>query len=104
MLHPSSEIHKLNVRTTSPVGQSPLIKMSERVIGTVKWFNDAKGLGLITQDENGQDIFCTTKQSNLRVSVFVGKPEGLISEGPVNKGSTGGSCACIIVIVTMVQW
>ena len=57
MLHPSGALHKLNILTTSPVGQSPLIKMSERVIGTVKWFNDAKGLSLITHDENGQDIF-----------------------------------------------
>lgn len=30
--------------------------MSERLIGTVKWFNDAKGFGFITQ-ENGPDLF-----------------------------------------------
>ena len=30
--------------------------MSERVTGTVKWFNDAKGFGFIEQ-ENGPDVF-----------------------------------------------
>ena len=30
--------------------------MSELVAGTVKWFNDAKGFGFISQ-ESGQDVF-----------------------------------------------
>jgi len=30
--------------------------MSDRQIGTVKWFNDAKGFGLITP-ESGEDVF-----------------------------------------------
>lgn len=30
--------------------------MSDRQIGTVKWFNDAKGFGFINR-ENGPDVF-----------------------------------------------
>ncbi|HUP18505.1 MAG TPA: cold-shock protein [Gemmatimonadota bacterium] len=30
--------------------------MSDRLSGTVKWFNDAKGFGFI-QQENGPDVF-----------------------------------------------
>ncbi len=30
--------------------------MSDRVTGTVKWFNDAKGFGFISRD-GGEDVF-----------------------------------------------
>ena len=30
--------------------------MSERITGTVKWFNSTKGFGFISQ-ENGEDVF-----------------------------------------------
>lgn len=31
--------------------------MSERIVGTVKWFNNAKGFGFITQEANDSDVF-----------------------------------------------
>ncbi len=31
--------------------------MSERVNGTVKWFNNAKGFGFITREESSDDVF-----------------------------------------------
>ena len=31
--------------------------MSERVQGTVKWFNNGKGFGFITREEGDDDVF-----------------------------------------------
>ena len=43
-------------RTAAPVGQPS--EKHKMAVGTVKWFNDAKGYGFIAQDGGGPDVFC----------------------------------------------
>lgn len=37
---------------------SSALDTEERIQGTVKWFNDAKGYGFITRDDGEKDVFC----------------------------------------------
>jgi cold shock protein len=53
--------------------------------GTVKWFNNEKGYGFITQDDGGPDVFChhTAIQSDGYRSLEEGqKVEFETSKGP----------------------
>ena len=54
--------------------------------GTVKWFNDAKGYGFITQ-EDGQDVF--VHYSAVQGSGFRSLAEGDRVEFEVTKGPKG---------------
>jgi CspA family cold shock protein len=55
--------------------------------GTVKWFNDAKGFGFITQDGGGEDVFC--HQTAIQADGFRTLAEGQKVTFDVNKGPKG---------------
>ncbi len=60
--------------------------MSERVTGTVKWFNDAKGFGFI-QSGSGEDIFVHFR--SIRGEGFKSLSEGQPVEFKVVQGPKG---------------
>jgi len=65
---------------------SPRRKVSVMATGTVKWFNDAKGFGFITQ-EGGEDVF--VHYSAVQAQGFKSLAEGDRVEFEVTRGPKG---------------
>jgi len=59
--------------------------------GTVKWFNDAKGFGFLTQDGGGDDVF--VHHTAILTEGFRTLSEGQAVEFEVTKGPKGLSAA-----------
>ena len=55
--------------------------------GTVKWFNDAKGFGFISQDGDAGDVFC--HHTAIQMDGFRTLAEGQRVEFDVQKGPKG---------------
>jgi CspA family cold shock protein len=55
--------------------------------GVVKWFNDAKGFGFITQDGGGEDVFC--HHTAIVAEGFRSLQEGQRVEFEVKQGPKG---------------
>ena len=55
--------------------------------GTVKWFNDAKGFGFITQDGGGEDVF--RHHTAINMDGFRTLQEGQKVQFEVTKGPKG---------------
>lgn len=69
--------------------------MSERIIGTVKWFSGPKGYGFISQD-NGPDVF--VHFSAIEVDGFRSLEEGQRVEFSVENGPKGLQAAKVVVL------
>ena len=62
--------------------------------GTVKWFNDSKGFGFITQDDGGADVFAHF--SAIQGSGFKSLAEGQKVSYEVEQGPKGLQAANIV--------
>jgi cold shock protein len=64
--------------------------MSERVIGTVKWFNSSKGFGFIER-QGGPDVFIHF--SAIKMSGYKSLTEGQKVEFSIEEGPKGPQAA-----------
>jgi CspA family cold shock protein len=69
--------------------------MSEREIGTVKWFNGSKGYGFI-QRENEEDVF--VHYSAIQGEGFKNLDEGQRVEFSVEQGSKGLQATNVVAL------
>jgi CspA family cold shock protein len=69
--------------------------MSERITGTVKWFNGSKGYGFIER-EGGKDVF--VHFSAIQADGFKNLNEGQKVEFTVEQGPKGPQAANVIVV------
>lgn len=65
--------------------------MSERIKGTVKWFNDDKGFGFIAPESGSKDVF--VHQSSIVATGFRSLSEGDQVEFSVEQGPKGPAAA-----------
>jgi len=63
--------------------------------GTVKWFNDAKGFGFITQ-ENGDDVF--VHYSSIQGDGFKSLAEGQQVEFEIVQGDRGPKATNVVKV------
>jgi CspA family cold shock protein len=69
--------------------------MSERIVGTVKWFNGSKGYGFIAR-ENGPDVF--VHYSAIQSEGFRNLDEGQKVEFAVEQGQKGPQATNVTIL------
>jgi cold shock protein len=69
--------------------------MADRVTGTVKWFNGAKGFGFIAR-EGGEDVF--VHYTAIRGEGFKNLEEGQSVEFEVTQGKKGLQATDVVVL------
>jgi CspA family cold shock protein len=69
--------------------------MSERVTGSVKWFNNTKGYGFLSR-ENGPDVF--VHHSAIQGEGYHSLEEGQRVEFTIEKGPKGLQAAQVVAL------
>ncbi len=69
--------------------------MSERITGTVKWFNGSKGYGFIER-ENGPDVF--VHYSAIQADGFRNLEEGQKVEFVIEQGPKGLQASAVTIV------
>lgn len=69
--------------------------MAERIIGTVKWFNNEKGFGFIAQD-NGPDVF--VHHTAIKSEGFRSLKEGQKVEFSIEQGPKGPQATDVVAL------
>ncbi len=69
--------------------------MNERIVGTVKWFNGAKGYGFIAR-EGGEDVF--VHFSAIQGDGYRNLEEGQKVEFSIQKGPKGLQAANVVKV------
>ena len=69
--------------------------MSERVTGTVKWFNNTKGYGFLSQ-EGGADVF--VHYTAIKGEGYRSLEEGQAVEFSIEKGPKGLQAAEVVLL------
>jgi len=68
--------------------------MSERIIGTVKWFNGSKGYGFISRD-GGADVF--VHYSAIQGEGYRNLEEGQRVEFTIEQGAKGPQATNVVI-------
>jgi CspA family cold shock protein len=75
--------------------KSGVKEMSERILGTVKWFNAAKGYGFIGRD-NGEDVF--VHFSAIQSDGYRRLEQGQKVEFSIEEGPKGQQAADVVAL------
>lgn len=96
MIHGVGTTKKSNRFRAGPRDSIKGMRMSSKVNGQVKWFNEAKGFGFITPEDGSKDVF--VHFSAIQGSGFKTLVEGQNVQFEIEAGQKGPSAANVTVV------
>jgi CspA family cold shock protein len=96
----SGAVPNVSTRLARPdgVGREVLEEAVKMALGTVKWFNDAKGYGFISRQDDGKDVF--VHYSSISGDGFRTLNQGATVEYEEQQGPKGLFAAKVIKVVS----